>query len=320
VTPDLESGLPTLPATSDTPRHAKIERTSEGSSRPVEDAKAGRASGEEAGKAEGETSRTMPGIIMDTSGSHGMGSGGGDEMRNGVVQPSVQGPNKGNNAMQTTQAAQAHMSNGPVMSNGVLTGNGDFYENGISSGVDGPDAMQLDALVNSTGQWPPEIPRVPAEGFYPLATMISRAAQKCLFELNDLIEELSKIDVPQQNSVSNSSHGYGYVNGATQGNQTPENQRKKTRILEFAQDKRRQFIKLLVISSWSRQAQDVRKAIDIKVWLDTQLQLFAKAIEDVGQMKRRLAIEKMPPPDLDTAIEVLSTGKVARLPDVSCTT
>ncbi len=203
-----------------------------------------------------------------------------------------------------------------MQSNGIQMGGDGFYGNGTASEMEGRDAAQMGALVNS-GQWPPGIPHVPAEGFFALSTMISRAAQKCLIDLNILIDELAKVDVPLQNSSLNPAHNHGYVNGTNPGNQSPENDFKKTHLLNFAHDKRRQFIKLLVISSWGRQAADVRKAIDIKVWIDTQLQLFAGAIEDVGQMKRRLATEKMPPPDLATAVEVLSTGKVAKLPDVS---
>jgi hypothetical protein len=281
----------------------------------VEEVKVGRVSGEEVDKSKGAPEATMPGIIMDASAPHGYGNGVGENMSNGIVQQPSQGVNKGNHAMHTTQGAQ---SNGLVMQNGVQLVVGGIYGNGISSDMDSRDTSQLSATVNAKGEWPPEIPRVPAEGFFPLATMVSRAAQKCLIDMNEMIEELSKIDIPQQSSSSNSTHGHGYVNGATQGNQSKENLYKKERILDFAHDKRRQFIKLLVISSWGRQAADVRKAIDIKVWLDNQMQLYAKAIDDVGQMKRRLAAEKMPPPDLDTAIEVLSTGKVAKLPDVSC--
>ena len=146
--------------------------------------------------------------------------------------------------------------------------------------------------------------------------LISRTSQQCLSDLSDVIDELAKIDIPQEESVGTPSHGLNHVNGAAPGNSSKANVQKKLRILEFAQEKRAQFIKLLVISQWSRQAAAVQKAIDIHAWMVSQFNLYHDAIEAVGEMKRGLSGAKIPPPDLDTAIEVLSTGKVSRLPTV----
>ncbi|KAJ5214803.1 hypothetical protein N7468_010482 [Penicillium chermesinum] len=106
------------------------------------------------------------------------------------------------------------------------------------------------------------------------------------------------------------------INGKSPGNQSTENIRKKLRILDFAHVKRAEFIKLLVLSQWSRQAAEVSRLIDIQGFIRSRHQAYAAAVQVVGEMKRDLVRAQVANPDLKTALEVLSKGRVDALPDL----
>lgn len=150
---------------------------------------------------------------------------------------------------------------------------------------------------------PFELPHI-TQGFFPFGTLINRSVQQCWIELSEVITELAAIDVPP-------------ANGKPGGNQSPENLRKKSRLLEFAHNKRAEFIKLLVLSQWSRQAADVSRLIDIQNFIRTRHQAYDSALQFVGEVKRDLVRAQVANPDLKTALEVLSKGRVSSLPDVS---
>ena len=105
------------------------------------------------------------------------------------------------------------------------------------------------------------------------------------------------------------------VNGA--GQQSQNDVQKKLTLLNFCQEKKAQFIKILVLSQWSRQAEAISKVIDMRVWLDGQRRLYDDACLWMGELKRIMVGVKMPNPDLDSALEPLSLGKASWLPDVS---
>lgn len=195
----------------------------------------------------------------------------------------------------------------------------DGISNGTSNSLDHPDksaqgsahtngALQnLRTPADKTGELesvtPFELPHI-TQGFFPFGTLVNRSVQQCWIELSEVITELAAIDVPP-------------ANGKPGGNQSPENLRKKSRLLEFAHDKRAEFIKLLVLSQWSRQAADVSKLIDIQAFIRTRHQAYDSALQYVGEVKRDLVRAQVANPDLKTALEVLSKGRVSSLPDVS---
>lgn len=150
------------------------------------------------------------------------------------------------------------------------------------------------------------------EGFYPLGVLVHRAVQQCWNDLSELITELAAIHVPSDYSAASLS------SGKPSGNLSPENVQKKMRILDFAHAKRAEFIKLLVLSQWSRQAAEVRQLIDVSSFIRTRQQAYDVAVQHVGGMKRGLVLAQVANPDLRTALEVLAKGRVRSLPDVSC--
>jgi hypothetical protein len=52
-------------------------------------------------------------------------------------------------------------------------------------------------------------------------------------------------------------------------------------------------------------------------WLRVQKEHYRSAVNWIGELKRLLGPMKVPRPELDTALEALSTGKASWLPDVS---
>ncbi|KAF7586354.1 mediator complex subunit [Aspergillus hancockii] len=79
---------------------------------------------------------------------------------------------------------------------------------------------------------------------------------------------------------------------------------------------RNEFIKLLVLSQWSRQAADVSKLIDLQNFIRTRHHAYTGALQWVGDMKRDLVQAQVANPDLKTALEVLSKGKAMSMSDL----
>jgi mediator of RNA polymerase II transcription subunit 14 len=190
--------------------------------------------------------------------------------------------------------------------------NGSVYVNGASSGIAASNqypSTLADETVEIVPTLPFKLPHI-TQGFFPFGTLVNRSVQECWNELSELIAELATIQVP-------ASVGSMPTNGKPAGNQSSENVHKKLRLLDFAHAKRAEFIKLLVLSQWSRQAADVSRLIDIQGFIRTRHQSYDAALQYVGEVKRDLVRAQVANPDLKTAVEVLSKGRVASLPDVS---
>lgn len=187
--------------------------------------------------------------------------------------------------------------------------NGSVYANGASSASNQHTRTPPDKAAEIVPTSPFKLPHI-TQGFFPFGTLVNRSVQECWNELSELITELATIQVP-------ASGGSMPTNGKPAGNQSSENVHKKSRLLDFAHAKRAEFIKLLVLSQWSRQAADVSRLIDIQGFIRTRHQSYDAALQYVGEVKRDLVRAQVANPDLKTAVEVLSKGRVASLPDVS---
>lgn len=154
------------------------------------------------------------------------------------------------------------------------------------------------------GQWAPPLMHI-TQGFFPFSQLVNRAVQQCYNDLCDVITELA--DSTQQQQQSSSPNG----------KPDPAAIQKRIRILEFAQTKRTEFIKLLVLSQWSRQAVDVSKLIDLQNFIRTRHFAYQTAVQRVADMKRDLVRAQVANPDLQTALEVLTKGRVSNMPEVS---
>lgn len=197
--------------------------------------------------------------------------------------------------------------------NPTVSKNTSAHINGTSVGPDrlnpNDDASRKDATMQGP---PPELAHI-TQGFFPFTKLINRSVQLCWNDLSDLITELAEIQASSQTQPSPSIP----INGKSTEGQSPENVHKKVRILEFVHGKRADFIKLLVLSQWSRQAADVSKLIDIQGFIRSRHQAYAGALQWVGDMKRDLVRAQIANPDLKTALEILSKGKMVAMSDVS---
>ncbi|KAF9244370.1 hypothetical protein LCP9604111_7323 [Penicillium roqueforti] len=229
----------------------------------------------------------MPGVIMDNVNIEGS-----------VRRP---GPNEARNDAPTA------FDNADKSSH--LSGmNGSVYANGASSASNQHTRTPPDKAAEIVPTSPFKLPHI-TQGFFPFGTLVNRSVQECWNELSELITELATIQVP-------ASGGSMPTNGKPAGNQSSENVHKKSRLLDFAHAKRAEFIKLLVLSQWSRQAADVSRLIDIQGFIRTRHQSYDAALQYVGEVKRDLVRAQVANPDLKTAVEVLSKGRVASLPDL----
>ncbi|KAI9701888.1 MAG: mediator complex subunit [Candelina mexicana] len=191
--------------------------------------------------------------------------------------------------------------------NGVLT-NG----NGLS--LEGRHAIPSSVL-HSIRELPPEIMHITA-GYQPLSRLIVRLAQDTFRNLIEVIGTMAEMPMPQQTPQANSYYINNHMSTNGVNGRASNSIAKRQLLLEFGQDRRAQFIKLLVLSQWSQKATDVSKVIDLKVWLDNQRYQYNDAGTWLGEMKRNLAPARVPNPDLRTSLEILSTGNASWLPDL----
>lgn len=199
--------------------------------------------------------------------------------------------------------------------NGKLDANGNRM-NGLYDGTsESQDNLELE-LESLVGLLPPQIEHI-TTGYIPLSTLIPRLVQETFNGLTDVIDEMSELEASPLSRDAQLNHVTLQLNGAGPSASSQSNVQKKLRMLNFAQDRRAQFIKILVLSQWSRQVIAIGKVIDLTCWLDLQKRLYKDAKWWMGELKRILGPAKTPDPDLKTALEALSLGKASWLPDVS---
>ncbi|OAL66992.1 hypothetical protein A7C99_2390 [Trichophyton rubrum] len=189
---------------------------------------------------------------------------------------------------------------GTVNGDNTASDNGAFQTTDINSHSNGQAngiKSQSNDIITAPELPPPEITHI-TQGFFPLAKGINRVVVQCWNDLLHLLSELG--DAPPNHQGGSSSYNASSA--------------KKSQILEFAQAKRAEFIKLLVLSQWGRQAVDVGRLIDLQFFIRQRYDLYNHAIFLAGNIKRDLFKAQMGNPDLETALEALSTGAVSALP------
>ncbi len=183
--------------------------------------------------------------------------------------------------------------------------------------LDGPSPSRTTIEKPSSEAAMPQQNELPSEvehitfGYQPISTLIGRLAQETFNNLHEVIDALAETPVPVPSYLG----GVG-SHAAVNGGDSNAAAQRKMRMMKFTQDRRAQFIKLLVLTQWSRQGADVSKVIDLRAWLERERAYYDEAWISLGEMKRSLAGAKIPNPDIKTALEALSAGKVSGMPDV----
>lgn len=211
------------------------------------------------------------------------------------------------------------LSNGTQITNGengVVNG---VVINGVPPGMPKAHDIPVAELENlSRSQLPPEFLPAPVT-YVSISTLITRLAQDTFNQLVDTINDLSEAEVTSTNTPLSYDHANAQTNGIT-GTGTASNQaniKKRQQMLNFAQDRRTQFIKVLVLSQWCRRAEEMEKVIDVGYWMKNNGKVHVEACAGwMREMTRNLNTTRVPNPDFKTSLEALSLGKASWLTDV----
>lgn len=209
-------------------------------------------------------------------------------MENGVQNGVATNHDRNSNGVFASQAAASAQPTGAAMANGANTGTSNPWR---------------------MNDLPDEILHI-SDGFIPVADILSKLAQKTHNQLQIKILELAKMPLPSAVTNGNSAHPDGQLD-----DRSTENLAKKSTLLEFVQDTHAKFVKALVIAAWSRNAATVSKLIDVMSFMTLKLGFYEAALEKLINMKRDLTYARIPCPDLQTALQVLSAGEASWMPD-----
>ncbi|KAF9879797.1 mediator complex subunit MED14 [Colletotrichum karsti] len=156
---------------------------------------------------------------------------------------------------------------------------------------------------------PDEIVHI-TQGYIPLSTIVSRLAQRTHEDLQKVIMEMAAVKWAPPAVNGNTPHGNEAPDDMSEGNK-----RKKMLMLKFAQDAHAKWVKALVMTDWSKNAEAVSKLIDIKAHIDSKRVLYDFAQDLLIDLKRGLIGARLPNPDLKTALQVLTTGEATWVPE-----
>lgn len=242
----------------------------------------------------------MPGVIMDHGSRNGSHTNHDRDQRpNGINGASDKMQDRG----KARESRQSSAPAGLTMPNGL---NGKVPEGSRHGDGENGNSRDMQARVN---QLPEEIVHI-AENYFPLQTLISRLAQKTHADVLSTIQELGQMPTPTSAVNGNASH-----QNITEDSSS-DNVNKKLRLMNFATSSHEAWTKALVITGWSRKAEDVTHLIDVRIHVEAQKKLYTDAIDLMAENKRALHNFRLPNPDFKTALEVLTTGKASWMPDV----
>lgn len=158
--------------------------------------------------------------------------------------------------------------------------------------------------VASLGSLPPELRHLDCG--LPLGTLIERVAELCHRGVEDMVLSLEKRPLPMATGMP-----------LYTGNKPDVNQQKKKELMEVVNKHRTKFVKLMVLIQWSEQAaKQMGQMIDIKTWFQELQECYDNSAKELAVIKKGLQTLKIQSPDMETALAVLSTGKVPWMTDI----
>lgn len=181
--------------------------------------------------------------------------------------------------------------------------------NGVNGELVARNVAARDGAIEASydGQ-PPEIEKF-RDTLVPFGRMLERMAQQTYFDLSELLEALADMRVPQPQMANG-------IGGQSPPDKSAVSVDKKLRLLNFAQMHKDRFIKALVLSDWARNMDDMAKLIDVSMFLRKYDWSTASAADSILRMKENMVGAKMPNPNIEGALELLSTGQAPWMPDM----
>ncbi|KAF2219987.1 mediator complex subunit MED14-domain-containing protein [Elsinoe ampelina] len=157
-----------------------------------------------------------------------------------------------------------------------------------------------------------EVPELEHYGdaLIPFGKIVERMAQQTYFDLSEAVEMLADMRINPQTQFTNGAGGQAALD------KSQESVEKKLRLLNFAQTHKDRFIKALVLSDWARNMGDMTKLIDVSMFLRTQDGSTHAAADSLYRLKENMMGAKMPNPNIEGALELLSTGEAPWMPDM----
>jgi mediator of RNA polymerase II transcription subunit 14 len=141
-----------------------------------------------------------------------------------------------------------------------------------------------------------------------MGKILQRLANQCLKDLRDTVTSMA--ETPIDGSVAPSTNGA--VSHLVDKSEASVN--KKLQFMKFANSQRDRFIKMLVLVDWSKREEEMARLVDLKVWQEKELNAHRDAMHSIGLTKRDMFAAKMPNPNIEGALEYLSTGSASRQP------
>lgn len=141
-----------------------------------------------------------------------------------------------------------------------------------------------------------------------LGLLVDRLAQQCFGDLTETLTKMAEIPAPPAGQPN------GVVPHAVDTNDGSLN--RKRALMDFAHNQRDRFTKTLVLSDWARRGDDMARLIDLKVWQSRQADYQRHAINFFYSLRQDMRNAKMPNPNIEGALELLSSGKAGKFPDL----
>jgi len=183
---------------------------------------------------------------------------------------------------------------GPERKKQVLEGQNGFLSNGISHPGDEREvAPKLEDISDS---------------YIPFGTLLQRMAQQTYFDLEQTIDAMADVQISEP--VTN---GLGTQPLTDTSSASVD---KKIRMMNFAQTHKDRYIKAWVLSQWGQNIKDIDRTIQLSMWIRQQDESTHLAADGIINLKHNMIAAKMPNPNIEGALQVLSTGKAPWMPDL----
>ena len=236
---------------------------------------------------------------------------GSSDLKKDRSQAQEAGANPHAQAVDNVPAAQTN-GTAPHPANGLLTNGAPAENSQHLPNTNGASSAM--AVASSSAQGPPPLDQSwrDSEQNKSLGKLIVRASQQCYYDLNRTLDEMSAVPIdPPTTQLSNGATPHA-VEDTYEASLT-----KKRLIMDFSNNQRDRFTKLLVLTDWARNAEEKARLIDVKVELDKQRGYFERAENAILEIKRKMRAARVPAPNIEGAMEILATGKASWVPDMN---